>query len=101
MGVLNELQAKGIRVLIHSGRYSDLSKSQLASVGLQTEDEGGILFNITGGNHGDKVTQIAEHLKAAEIDDPLELLVVGDTQDDIDAAIRNGARALRIKRPAR
>ena len=96
-GVLSELHSKGMILLIHSGRFTNLSELQLASVGLYTEKEGGFLFNICGGDLGNKDAQIKHILAAAGILNHSQLIVVGDTQDDLDAAIHNGAHPVRIK----
>jgi phosphoglycolate phosphatase-like HAD superfamily hydrolase len=95
--VLAELRSKGTILLIHSGRYTNLSKPQLASVGFYTEEEGGFLFNICGGDLGNKDAQIKHNLAVAGIINQSQLIVVGDTQDDLDAAIHNGAHPVRIK----
>jgi len=95
--VLTDLHNRKMKLFIHSGRYTDLARRQLASVGLPTTDQGGILFDICGGDQGDKVRQVRKHLRTAGIGSPREFLVVGDTQDDIDAATANGAHPVRIK----
>ncbi len=95
--VLSDLHAGKMKLFIHSGRYTDLARRQLASVGIHTEKEGGILSDICGGDMGDKVFQIGNHLRTAAVEDRGEFLVVGDTQDDIDAATANRAHSVRIK----
>ena len=95
--VLTDLHNRDVRLFIHSGRYTDLARRQLASVGLPTTDQGGILFDICGGDQGDKVRQVGKHLRTAGVGSPREFLVVGDTQDDIDAAIANGSHPVKIK----
>jgi len=95
--VLTDLHIGKVKLFIHSGRYTDLAKRQLASVGIHTEKEGGILSDICGGDRGDKVCQIGNHLRAVKSNDPGEFLVVGDTRDDIDAATANGTHSVRIR----
>jgi phosphoglycolate phosphatase-like HAD superfamily hydrolase len=95
--VLTDLHNRNVKLFIHSGRYTDLARRQLASVGLHTMDQGGILFDICGGDRGDKVQQVRTHLQTAGVANPREFLVVGDTQDDIDAATANGTHSARIK----
>ena len=95
--VLTDLHNRKVKLFIHSGRYTDLARRQLASVGLPTTDQGGILFDICGGDRGDKVCQVRNHLRTAEVGSSREFLVVGDTQDDMDAAIANGGHPVRIK----
>jgi len=60
---LNNLDKKNIKILIHSGRYTHLSNPQLASIGLKTTENGGLILNIAGGNQGDKKEQIKINLK--------------------------------------
>jgi phosphoglycolate phosphatase-like HAD superfamily hydrolase len=95
--VLTDLHNRNVKLFIHSGRYTDLARRQLASVGLPTTDQGGILFDICGGDRGDKVGQVRNHLRTAGVGNPREFLVVGDRQDDLDAATANGAHPVRIK----
>jgi phosphoglycolate phosphatase-like HAD superfamily hydrolase len=85
-----------VKLFIHSGRYTELARRQLASIGIHATEKGGILSGICGGDQGDKKQQVRYHLQNGGIDDPREFLVVGDTQDDLDAATQNGAHSVMI-----
>jgi len=101
LDVLARLYEQGITIMVHSGRYTHLSRPQLASVGLAAIDAGGLVYSITGGNDGDKGQQIRLNLERAGLTQtPDKLVVVGDGTKDMDAGKLNNTRTAQIAREA-